>query len=293
MRTWFVTMVAIVVLAATNANAEADPLRVLFFSKSAGFEHDVVKVKDGQPCHVETVIAPLIEGMGGTLVSTKDGAILTAEKLKDFDVVIFYTTEDLCKADATDGSPPAGPDAMPALLEWVEAGGGLVGFHCASDTWHRERNQFAPESPYLDMIGGEFRGHGAQFVGTLRVVDPEHPTMARVQDGWKINDEWYLFSHLQPETMRVLALLDPGEEREKQDKYQVPNYPVIWCSASGKGRVFYNAMGHRDDVWTNPDFKAHFEDAIRWAGGEGETRAEPNWSEVVPPELDPLTGAAR
>ncbi len=205
----------------TMCAAAADGPRVLLFSKSAGYEHDVIKVKDEKPSHVETVVRPLLEGMGGTMVATKDGAYLSAERLKDFDVVIFYTTEDLCNPNSPDGTPPADAKAMMALLDWIKAGGGFVGFHCASDTWHRARNQYAPESPYLDMLGGEFRGHGAQFAGTLRVVDPDHPVMANVKDGWAINDEWYLFTELQDETMHALALLDPGEERGKQDKYQV------------------------------------------------------------------------
>jgi len=271
----------------------ADGPRVLMFTKSAGFEHSVIKVENDQPSHVETVVRPLIEGMGGSLVATKDGAYISAARLKDFDVVMFYTTEDLCLAECKDGSPPVGEDGMMALIDWVKAGGGFVGYHCASDTWHRERNQFSPASPYLDMVGGEFRTHGAQFVGTLRVVDSAHPVMANVKDGWQVNDEWYLFSGLQDETMHVLALLDPGEERAKQDKYQVPNYPVIWCSAPGEGRVLYNAMGHREDVWTNPEFQQLYVDVINWAAGKGPDGAEPNWPAVVPGELDPATGAAK
>jgi len=280
-------------MAGALAANTADGPRVLFLSKSAGFEHSVVKVENGAPCHVETIIDPLVTGAGGTLTSTKDGGVLSADNLANYDVVVMYTTEDLCKSDTGDQTPAAGPDSMMDLLNWVKAGGGLVGFHCASDTWHRERNQFAPESFFLEMLGGEFRGHGAQFEGILRVVDPEHPTMANIEDGWKINDEWYLFSHLEHETMRVLALLDPGEERAKQESYDIPNYPVIWCSAPGEGRVFYNAMGHREDVWENDIFKRAFVDAILWAAGKGETRAEPNFAEVVPAELDPLTGDTR
>lgn len=274
------------------AEAENGP-RVLFLHKSAGFEHSVVKVEGGAPCHVEKLVRPLIEGMGGSLVSTKDGTTITAENLANTDVVMFYTTEDLCSATPTDKSEPMGPEGMMTLIDWVKAGGGFLGFHCASDTWHRERNQFAPESPYLDMLGGEFAGHGAQFVGTLKVVDPDHPTMARVKDGWQINDEWYYFSHLQDKTMHVLALLDPGTEREKQEKYNIPNYPVIWCSAPGQGRVFYNAMGHREDVWENVDFQNLFVDSLKWTAGEGEADAAPNWTETVPPELDPVTGGKR
>lgn len=294
MRIRLVAFLAVMTAGAMNGVAEGP--RVLFFSKSAGFEHSVIKVEDGKPSHVETVIRPLIEGAGGSLVATKDGAVLTAEKLNDFDVVIFYTTEDLCREDCPDGSPPADENAMMALLDWVKAGGGFVGFHCASDTWHRgggQGNQFSPESPYLDMVGGEFRGHGQQFEGTLRVVDADHPVMASVKPDWKINDEWYLFSHLQDESMHVLALLDPADEREKQDKYQVPAYPVIWCSAPGEGRVLYNAMGHREDVWTNPDFQRLFMDSLKWADGEGEADADPNWNDVAPAELDPATGAEK
>lgn len=286
------SLVVGVLLVSVGAVA-ADGPRVLFLNKSAGFEHSVVKVENDAPCYVETIVRPLIEDQGGTLTSTKDGGVLTAENLKNFDVVMFYTTEDLCRSDSGDMTPAAGPDAMMDLLEWIQAGGGFLGFHCASDTWHRERNQFAPESPYLDMLGGEFRSHGAQFEGTLKVVDPEHPTMAHVKDGWRINDEWYLFSGLQDETMHVLALLEPGEEREKQEKYQVPAYPVIWCSAPGEGRVFYNAMGHREDVWSNPDFQQLFLDSLAWTNGVGEAGAAPNFSAVVPGDLDPATGAGR
>lgn len=277
---------------AAGAHA-ADGPRVLFLHKSAGYEHSVVKVENGAPCHVEKMVRPLIEGMGGTLVSTKDGAIISPEHLKEADVVMFYTTENLCDPASKDGSPPMGPEGITTLIEWVKGGGGFVGFHCASDTLHRERNQFSPESPYLDMLGGEFRGHGQQFVGTLHVVDPAHPTMAHVKDGWQVNDEWYLFTRFQDQTMHILALLDPGEQRTKQEKYNVPNYPVIWCSAPGKGRVFYNAMGHREDVWENPDFKTLFTDVITWVKGAGEAAASPNWAAVAPAELDPITGAAR
>ncbi|MCF6284188.1 MAG: ThuA domain-containing protein [Candidatus Hydrogenedentes bacterium] len=292
MRTKLLGILGFIMIGAMAAQAAEGP-RVLFLSKSAGYEHGVVKVENEVPCHVENIIRPLVEGMGGVLTSTKDGGTVNAENLKNFDVVMFYTTEDLCNSDTGDKTPAMGPNGMMELINWVKGGGGLVGFHCASDTWHRARNQFSPESPYLDMLGGEFRGHGAQFPGVLRVVDQDHPTMAHIKDGWKIHDEWYLFTEFQNESMHVLALLDPAEERAKQEKYVVPNYPVIWCSAPGAGRVFYNAMGHRDDVWTNEDFKRAFVDAIQWASGKGKTDAKPNFAGTVPAELDPVTGAAR
>mgnify|MGYP003642308056 CR=1 FL=1 len=287
---WSIT--GLLMLAAVSAHAAAGP-KVLFLNKSAGYEHGVVKVENNEPSYVEKTIRPLVTAMGGTLTSTKDGTLINAEALKDYDVVMFYTTEDLCSAETGDKTPAVGPNGMVELLDWVKAGGGLLGFHCASDTWHRERNQFAPESPYLDMLGGEFRGHGAQFEGILRVVDGAHPTMTHIKDGWKIADEWYLFTQFQQDSMHVLALLDPGEERAKQEKYVVPNYPVIWCSTPGDGRVFYNAMGHREDVWDNEAFQNAFVDAVSWVAGNGEGAATPNFAEVAPAELDPKSGEAR
>ena len=292
MRTIFLGVLGFVLLGSIAVQAAEGP-RVLFLNKSAGYEHGVVKVENGAPCLVENTIRPLVKKMGGTLTSTKDGGVINAENLKNFDVVMFYTTEDLCKSDTGDKTPAVGPNGMMDLVNWVKAGGGFIGFHCASDTWHRARNQFSPKSPYLDMLGGEFRGHGRQFAGTLRVVDQKHPAMAHIKDGWQIKDEWYLFTQFQDDTIHVLALLDPGEQRTEQPKYAVPNYPVVWCSAPGEGRVFYNAMGHRDDVWGNDQFQQAFVDAITWVAGQGEADTTPNFSHVVPADLDPVTGAAR
>ena len=75
--------------------------------------------------------------------------------------------------------------------------------------------------PLLWMIGGAFKSHGAQFVGTVRVVDPEHPAIKSVPDGFTLNDEWYVFMHSDTKNMHVLAMLDPGAERAKLRTYLV------------------------------------------------------------------------
>ena len=33
----------------------------------------------------------------------------------------------------------------------------------------------------------------------------------------------------------------------------------------GKGRVFYTALGHRDEVWRDERFRTHLLGAIRWS----------------------------
>ena len=46
------------------------------------------------------------------------------------------------------------------------------------------------------------------------------------------------------------------------------DYPQAWTRTDGRGRIFYTALGHRDDVWSNdPVFRAHVTGGIRWALG--------------------------
>ena len=46
------------------------------------------------------------------------------------------------------------------------------------------------------------------------------------------------------------------------------DYPQVWFREYGKGRSFYIALGHRDDIWSNdPVFRAHIQGGIRWALG--------------------------
>ncbi|MCY3590044.1 MAG: ThuA domain-containing protein [Acidobacteria bacterium] len=281
---------AFLLLAATptlaSESAAEDPVRVLFVSKSSGFQHSAIKRTDGHPSHVDTVLAHIAAERGFEITSTKDAGLINATQLASFDVVIFYTTGDLTQRGGTgegffrgDGNPPMSADGVSDLITWIEAGGGFVGFHPATDTFHGENDEV---TPYIGMIGGEFTHHGAQFPGIVRVANAHHPTMKSVEDGWKIMDEWYLFKNLAEDKLHVLALMDPGEERTKQEVYDIAPYPIAWCRELGAGRVLYNAMGHREDVWDHEMFQAWVGDTIEWAAGEGEAAAAPNWADVVP-----------
>ena len=271
---------------AASEHEADDPVRVLFVSKSSGFEHSAIKRTDGHPSHVDTVLAQIGAERGFAVTSTKDAGMINATQLASFDVVIFYTTGDMTQRGGQgsgifrgDGNPPMSADGVSDLIEWIEAGGGFVGFHPATDTFHGENDEV---TPYVGMIGGEFLHHGAQFEGIVRVADADHPTMGNVEDGWKIMDEWYLYKNVAKDKLHVLALMDPGEERAKQEVYDIAPYPIVWCRELGSGRVFHNAMGHREDVWSHQMFQTWVGDTIDWAAGKGEAAAAPNWADVVP-----------
>ena len=50
----------------------------------------------------------------------------------------------------------------------------------------------------------------------------------------------------------------------------------------GEGRVWYTAMGHREDVWTNPVFQQILVGGIKWALGEAKAEVPANLKTVAP-----------
>ncbi len=266
-----------------NSFAEENGGQVLLLSKSQGFQHQPIAEKDGADSQVEIVLRDLLAEHGMTLTATKDAGSINAENLKSSQLVIFYTQGDL-RDVGLDGHPAMGPDGVQALTEWIESGGGYMGFHSAADTLRS--NGSDPATPYTKLIGAAFRTHGNQFAGTLRAVDAKHPTMAHLPDGFTIKDEWYLFQQMNTDAIHVLALLVPGEERAKQRKYDLDPYPIGWCRVLGEGRIYYSAMGHRGDVWENETFLSSVDDAVTWVTGEGPARAEPNYADAVQLETD-------
>lgn len=279
MKSLFRVALAALLCASLPALAE-DPFgKALLLTKSGGFQHEPVAEKDGQPSQAKTVLRGVLEKHGIALDATKDANRINAAELAKYKLVIFYTQGDLDK-DGLDKHAPMGPDGMKDLNAWIDAGGGFIGFHSATDT-SRPVKADDPATPYTALIGGAFAGHGKQFRGTLKVVDPKHPAIASVPDGFSILDEWYTFTHLDTRNMHVLALLDPGDERKNQEMYNKPSYPAVWCKAQAKGRIFYSAMGHRTDVWENETFLAMVADAAQWATGRSELNAKPNYEQVV------------
>ena len=123
---------------------DAPPKRVLFFTKSAGFQHSVIDRhgKDG-PAYAEQILIDLGEKRGLDVTVSKDGGQFTPEKLAPFDAFVFYTTGDLTQA-GTDKQPPMPAGGKDALLAAVAGGKGFVGLHCATDTFHSHGDAVDP-----------------------------------------------------------------------------------------------------------------------------------------------------
>lgn len=263
-----------------SAIAEGRRKKVLFFTKSAGFEHSVIKRAGDQLSHAEKILIELGHQHGFDVVASKDGTVFD-KPLDEWDAFVFYTTGDLTQP-GTDRQPPMSPSGKQALLDAIHAGKGFVGSHCASDTFHSKgpayENQ-AEKDPYISMLGGEFISHGAQQKARMRVVDKHFPGMTAAGDGFELFEEWYSLKNFAPD-LHVL-LVNETEGMQGRD-YQRPPFPATWCRLHGKGRVFYTSMGHREDVWTNPTFQSILVGGILWATGAVSAEIPPNLRDVTP-----------
>jgi type 1 glutamine amidotransferase len=266
---------------------------ILLFTKSSGWEHDVVKVAPGKPSVVEAALTDLAARNGLDLTATKDGRIFDSKDWRAHDAVVFFTTGDLTQS-ATDGNPPMSPQGKQALLDGVQHGLGFVGVHAASDTFHTQpdppdlSNRYLAHGeqsdPYLRMLGGEFIIHGNEHDPRLQtanvvVSDPNFPGLEGVHSPVRFTEEWYSMKDFAPD-LHVILTLDTSTMNGQA--YRRAPYPVTWARLHGDGKVFYTAMGDRAENWSNPFFLNLLAGGIHWAVGDARASISPNLQTAAP-----------
>lgn len=271
--------------------------RVLYFSKSAGFEHSVVKrPASNQLSHSEQILVDLGKKHGFQVTCTKDGRVFTPETLASYDVIVFFTSGMLTQV-GTDKTPAMSLAGKAALLQAVRNGKGFVAVHAANDSFHwqpapgGDAESFVAHGdkvdPYIAMLGGEFIRHGPQQVATMTVADPRFPGCEGLHGHFEALDEWYTFKDFAKDLHVILVQETKGM---KGIDYRRAAFPATWARREGQGRVFYTSMGHREDVWTNERFQRLLLGGLGWAAGNVEADVTPNLERVTPgyAEIQPV-----
>ena len=278
---------------------DAEKKSVLVFTKSSGFEHEVVKRINGKPSIVEQTITLLGAKHGFEVTATKDGRVFDSGDVRKHAAVLFFTTGDLT-TPGTDQNPPMSTEGKRSLLRAIREGLGFVGVHAASDTFHTQpdpkdnSNRYVAHGdksdPYLRMLGGEFITHGANprlQTTNLIIADPAFPGLEGVASPVRLEEEWYSLKDFRSD-MHVIVTLDTKGMQGKP--YQRPLYPMTWARMEGKGRVFFTAIGDRPENWSNAFFLNLLGGGIRWVIGDAKAslsqnliQAAPGYS-VIPPQ---------
>lgn len=219
--------------------------QVLVVTHTAEFRHSSIPV-------AEATIAALGQESGLFDVSYARAAedvrrMLTADALRSVDAVFFANT-----------TGNLGIPDMTAFLAWIADGHAFLGAHSASDTYHGDAR-------YLEMLGNEFETHGEQTEVDLVVDDATHPATTGLGPRWRVRDEIYRFRQSNRGRVGMLLSLDRYPNDGLARAGEAGDLPIAWQKAHGTGRVFYTALGHREDVWQDARFRQHLRGALQWA----------------------------
>lgn len=224
--------------------------RLLLFEKINGFR-DVPSVNAAR----EALLA-MAKRKGWSMVVTDKGGAINPATLRKFDAVIWNNIS----GDVLTLSQRR------ALQDYLGRGGGFVGMHgSAGDPvyfwdWYADT-----------LIGARFKGHPSkpQFQEARIAVNKAHPLATALPAEWRMTDEWYSF-RTNPRTAGADVLLTLDESTYQPDgmmnqDLRMGDHPLAWTNCVGKGRMFYSAIGHVPETYSQPQHVALLESAIGWA----------------------------
>ena len=214
---------------------------MLVFSKTTGFRHQ--SIPDGI-----AALRGIGAELGMTVDATEDAGRFADAELARYQAVVFLQTT----GELLDDGQQA------ALQRYLQAGGGWLGVHAASDAEY--------DWPwYSALVGAQFRRHPAVQAATV-VVDPAGRSLAGpVPEKWRRSDEWYDFRADPRGRVRVLATVD---ETTYDGGGMGADHPIAWCHDYDGGRSWYTAMGHTVESFHEPLYVAHLAAGLRYVTGQ-------------------------
>ena len=210
---------------------------VLIFSLTKGYHH--ASIADGI-----TAITKLGIENNFNVDTTTDVKSFTAENLKKYKALVFLSPT---------GTNIFSDQQKAALKDYINNGGGFVGIHAASDV------NFEWEW-YGKMVGGFFDSHPKIQEAKLNIVLPKNKIVKGLPQVWSHRDEWYNFKSFNPE-VKVLIKVD---ETSYTGGNMKDEHPISWYHKFEGGKVFYTALGHTKECYTDLLFLQHLLAGMKW-----------------------------
>lgn len=244
----------VALLAATACGDNAHPFSVIVFTRQTEWMHT------SNPLAADALVA-MGAKQGWEVEVADDPAVFTKDRLDRTDVVVFSITSGNILDDT----------ARSNLEPFFKDGHGFVGIHSASYTefdWTFYRTVLLPVS---------FKTHPAPangapsniLDGTLDLLDAKSPIVRGLPNPWLRPDEFYTFNE-RPEDIPGLHLLIGLDEStmgpDYPDAVRVGFHPLTFTHENSGTRVFYTALGHTDESYSDPDFLRLIQQGIEWAG---------------------------
>lgn len=204
-------------------------------------------------------------------VVSENPASFDRDSLRRFDAVFLNNTIGSCVSE---------PERRKNLLEFVTAGGGLMGVHGTSIAFMKW--QWPPLEDWTEfghIIGARGANHRGGYVRepiVMALDDKDHPLL-RAFEGTHYDwcDEIFRFhAPYSRKNVRVLLRIDvdgtdlssypPGDPCLRDDE----DYALAWIRNYGKGRVFYSALAHSPQVFEDPKMLRFYLDAAQFVLGD-------------------------
>ena len=240
--------------------------KLLVIESLEGMSHNTIP-------HTNVMIQRMGENTGAwTTVFSNDLTNLRYPKVKEYDAIFLNSIVGEFLPD---------PSLRADLVRYVNEGGGIGGTHgtpWASRNW----DEFA------EMIGAQSAPHRIEN-GILKVYDKENAIVRPFNyEDLPHREEYYRFEdsgngRVRWDKVRVLLIVDldekvPASTDKPWTGYKRPDkvYPVAWIREYGKGRVFYNSMGHMTETFMRPEIVGHFLVGMQYILGDVDANATPN-----------------
>jgi len=243
--------------AASRSDAPAKKFKILVLTQSMGYKHSVVTRPNNSDLSVAEAALADIGSQSGVYQAecVQDVSLITPEKLKELDALIFFTSGDL----------PIKPAAFTVIQNWLRGGKAWIGIHSATDTFKEFR-------PYYELMGGTFLRHPWNHGASITNLEPSHPAVKMFPAEFDWNDELCEHQYFDARKVRVLLELNMAKSSPKMPKM----IPLCWVREYGKGRIFYTNFGNGEAAWGDAQFRSHILGGVRWALKLDDGSAEPN-----------------
>jgi hypothetical protein len=188
--------------------------------------------------------------------------------------------------DSYHGSPPAAAGGAPAPARGAAGRGGRGAAPAGGRRGGPQPCSHSQDGPggggvplwpgWIDIIGGYFKYHWNYPTPiTVKLDDPANPINAPFE-GRSFNtiDEVYTFNGWSRDNVHVLMSIDYSLMTDCDKGLE--NYPrtdgdyaLAWIRPEGRGRLFYQALGHHESIyWNNPAMLAHILAGMQYAIGD-------------------------
>lgn len=227
------------------------------YAKAPRFKALIYYTQHAEEAHVQfaeqatTFFKKLNYGDGFVLDITTDFSKYPYEKLKEYNVIIMLNTSPNTKAERD------------AFEQYMENGGGWVGFHAAA---YNDKNTHWPW--FVKFLGGGvfYCNNWPPQPVLVKVDNEEHPVTKNLPASFVAPaSEWYQWtpSPRQNKDVEVLLSLSPKNyPLGIKDVVNFGDFPIVWSNKNY--RMIYLNMGHGDEEFIDGTQNLLLVNAFRW-----------------------------